>query len=213
MNLCRLTSTITLYSPKISDFTASSVESYIRSVMHSTLRTTWEHEHLTVEHYPFSFFRSVENSHVNAEKNSTAHITIYFDLSTAVDLSYYADGHKRAVSDVHVHCTKLDRIGFVNNTIVDGWLHSDEIRMYSKFEKMPHWIRLHVHLEIEIIDENDFGDYGCSVQCVFASHVELTESYGCLQSKNFSVLPYNWRSKQVVQRYQWHKYFDGFTNA
>jgi len=50
------------------------------------------------------------------------------------------------------------------------------MNLHIKMEKMSNWLRLFVHIEIPILDENYFGDYVCSLKCAFLNQTEYARS-------------------------------------
>lgn len=200
---CQLTSVVYLSSPRISTFASPSVELCTCTVIHSTLR-----RNLTVVHYPYFIARQSEETMVRTHENGSAQATLFFDLTTVADQSFYDRRHEHSVRDIQVMCAKLHS-GIIDATL-KYWLLEQELnklRVHSTVETTQHSVRISVHFDIENIAEDDFGDYICQLRCVFAGKENSADSTGCHQEILFSVVSNSWRS-DAIQSTQLSNYYE-----
>lgn len=112
----------------------------------------------------------------------------------------------------------------MNDDVVEALNNSHKLQEKINFEIWPNFVRLYVHVRIDDISENDFGDYFCLIACLTPRDKQFVryERFG-----NFSIIPYSWRSDIITHSfsskhwmktafdtsYQYHEFVDNATSV
>ena len=100
------------------------------------------------------------------------------------------------MKDIQITCTKRDRFGIVNSTVVEGLNNSHKIVIRSRMNKLTTIYLTQISIDVSVVnlDDNDFGDYVCMLKCLLPTQLEF--SY--YRHRLFSIIKNDYRSHSIT---------------
>jgi len=153
----------------------------------------------------FSIVGSSSEVIVKSSETGDANVTLDFDVlalhTSRLGLLNDSNTELRSLSDLRVYCNKLDGYGLSNdsNEIIDTNV-TDELIMTTKSLLINDKLRIRVNVSVPVVSDHSFGKYRCVTFCLLQTKHSNKTLYGCIQVKNFSIVPNNWRDKSLFYR-------------